>query len=205
MKRHRTLDRSSIVSVLGLGVVIGMIPACESLPGSSGQQGAVAGGVGGAAVGAAVAKEHRVLGAVIGGVAGAAGGYLIGANWDKITGNEREQAAQSAQRAQTTPATADQARNASTADINFDGFVTLDEVIAMKNAGFSEDEMLRRLRATDQIFELTSDQEQRLIDQGVSRSVVSEMRSINQDRREELLRQQGTVSEQDVIGRPPVR
>ena len=41
---------------------------CQQLPGTSGQQGAAIGGVGGAATGAAVAGEHhRLLGALVGG------------------------------------------------------------------------------------------------------------------------------------------
>ena len=52
---------------------------------SKGAKDAVIGGVGGAAVGAAVSHDHS-KGAIIGGVAGAAGGYLIGHKKDKKSG-----------------------------------------------------------------------------------------------------------------------
>jgi hypothetical protein len=201
MPSNQTIGGKPLAIILIGGLTLGTLPACESLPGSPGQQGAVAGGVGGAVIGAAVA-ENALLGGLIGAGVGALGGYLIGANWDKITGNDRAAAESAVRRAEAYPATAEQARSASTADVNSDGFVTLDEVIAMQRAGFSDDEMIRRLRNTDQIFELTSSQEQRLRDAGVSSRVVSEMRYINQDKREQLLRERGAVSQQEVISRP---
>lgn len=55
---------------------------------SSGAKGAIIGGVGGAAAGAAISHDHS-KGAIIGGVAGAAGGYLIGHHKDKKYGRKR--------------------------------------------------------------------------------------------------------------------
>ena len=49
-------------------------------------KGAVIGGVAGAAGGAIINKQNRVVGAVIGGVVGAAGGYGIGRQMDKKDG-----------------------------------------------------------------------------------------------------------------------
>jgi hypothetical protein len=53
---------------------------------SKAAKGAVIGGVVGAAGGAVINKQNRVLGAVIGGVVGAAGGYGIGRTMDKKDG-----------------------------------------------------------------------------------------------------------------------
>jgi hypothetical protein len=53
---------------------------------SKAAKGAVIGGVVGAAGGAVINKNNRVLGAVIGGVVGAAGGYGIGRGMDKKDG-----------------------------------------------------------------------------------------------------------------------
>ena len=163
---------------------------CESLPGSKGQQGAVIGGATGAAAGAVIGgEEHRATGAIIGGVLGAAGGYVIGANSDKIIGKNKDEAESVGTRARTTPVTAEQARSARTADVNSDGYVTLDEVVAMKEARLSDREMLDRLEATGQIFELSADSKQYLRDRGVSEYVIGEMANLNQSRRESLLRQ----------------
>jgi hypothetical protein len=172
---------------------------CSNLPGNKESQGAVIGGLGGAAAGAAVGGEkHRLLGAILGGALGAGGGYVIGANSDKIMGKDTQGATQAQQQAQQNPATVSQARNAATADINRDGFVTLDEVVALRQAGLSDSQMLSKLRATDQVFELTSEQEKYLRDNGVSQNVISQMEAINQDRRQQILNQRG-----DVIGRSP--
>ena len=53
---------------------------------SKAAKGAVIGGVAGAAGGAVINKQNRVVGAVIGGVLGAAGGYGIGRQMDKKDG-----------------------------------------------------------------------------------------------------------------------
>jgi glycine zipper 2TM protein len=188
-------------AVFGLLVVglTGTFTGCKNLPGKPSTQGAVIGGVGGAAVGAAVGgKEHRLLGALIGGALGAGGGYIIGANSEKITGNDTSGAQEATKTAQNRPATADEARRAATADVNNDGFVTLDEVVAMKDAGLNEAQMIDRLRATNQVFELTSEQQQYLTSHGVSAYVVDQMQNVNREKRDQLLNQQGT----DVISHP---
>lgn len=171
---------------------------CEELPGKKKEQGAVIGGLGGAAAGAALSKDNRLLGALLGGALGAGGGYLIGAQMEKVEDDNEDEAVQAVEEAQRNPATAAQARQATTADVNNDGFVTLDEVVAMEQAGFDDAEIVRRLRATDQIFELNEAQEQYLGDRGVSRSVVAQMEDINRDQRERLLGQ----GDSEVIGRP---
>lgn len=155
---------------------------CESLPGSEKEQGAVAGGVVGAAAGAAVAGEgNRLIGALIGGALGAGGGYLIGANWDKITGDEKEEAIKAGREAERNPADADDVRGSTTADLNGNGFVTLDEVAAMEDAGLADREIISRLRATDQYFELSSEQERYLRDRGVSDTVIRAMRDMTRE------------------------
>jgi len=182
---------TSLVAVLLMAAV-----GCEQLPGTKKQQGAVIGGAGGAAAGAVIGgSEHRVLGALIGGALGATGGYLIGAQTEKVQKNDREGAVEANRRAESQPATVEDARNATTADLNKDGFVTLDEVVAMHKAALSDETMLARLRATDQIFELTPEQERYLLDRGVSRNVVNRMKDINRDARDRLLEgQSGVIS-----------
>jgi hypothetical protein len=176
------------------GLTVLTLTGCENLPGSKGSQGAVIGGVSGAAIGAAVGGEkHRALGAILGGALGAGGGYVIGANSDKITGRDKSGAETASQQSQTSPATAQQAMNASTADVNNDGFVTLDEVVAMKDAGFTDEKMLERLRATNQVFDLTAEQQRYLRDRGVSQNVVTQMNDLNRAARDRLTTGGGTL------------
>jgi len=187
------MTKRRLHSIAGLlaaaGVAAAPMAGCEDLPGDEGTQGAVIGGVGGAVLGGAVA-ENTLLGALIGGAIGAGAGYLIGANWDSITGDDEEGALKAVEEAQRNPATAEEARRAPTADVNGDGFVTLDEVIAQDRAGFGDEEIIRRLEATGQVFELNQDQREYLIDQGVSPRVVNAMPNINQEQKNELLRLQ---------------
>lgn len=183
------------VSVLAVCLV-----ACENLPGGRKEQGAAIGGVTGAAVGAVLGgEEHRALGAILGGALGAAGGYVIAAN----TGQNKEEAVAAAKRAQENPATPQDAISATTADLNNDGFVTLDEVVAMDKANLSDEEMLSRMRATDQVFELTNEQKQYLLDRGVSRNVVDQMNEINRTLRDQTLKERNSASPPDVIRSQP--
>src|SRR5687768_5086603 len=106
-----TFKKSMISTALIGSLVMAPLTGCESLPGSDEQQGAVIGGLGGAAAGAAISKDNRWLGALIGGALGAGGGYLIGANKDKITGKDdderdkaREEAIKASERAEKNPA-----------------------------------------------------------------------------------------------------
>ena len=163
---------------------------CQNLPGTPGQQGAVIGGAGGAAAGAVVAGEHhRLLGALLGGALGAGGGYLIGANKDRITGHDSAGAQAATRNAQLQPASPAMALNAPTADLNGDGFVTMDEVVAMKMAGFPDQQILDKMRATGQVFELTPEQQAYLRNNGVSQYVIDQIPEINRDVRDRLLQQ----------------
>jgi hypothetical protein len=175
MRKH-SLISTALIGSLALAPLAG----CESLPGNAKEQGAVIGGVGGALAGAALAKNERGLGALIGGVLGAGGGYLIGAQKDKLDKKKRDEAIAANKRAESNPAKPEDVDRTRTADLNSDGFVTLDEVVAMERANLSDREMLDRLERTGQVFELTDEQERYLEDRGVSRSVVLELRHMNQ-------------------------
>jgi len=189
------LNNKSIVTLLISSLALAPLAGCENLPGNKKEQGAVIGGVGGAVAGGALAKNNRLLGALIGGALGAGGGYLIGSSLDKSDPSKnREDAVRADRRARDNPATASDACNARTADINGDGYVTMDEVVAMGKAGLSDDEMITRLERTGQFFELTSDQERYLTDHGVSRRVVTAMRDINQDVRNKAYDRYGNSS-----------
>lgn len=199
---HDTILRKAW-PILVAALVAGPIAGCEQLPGDRGTQGAVIGGVGGGAAGAVIAGEdNRLVGALIGAALGAGGGYLVGAEMEKADADEEDQAAarESVREARENPATVAEVRQAQTADLNNDGFVTMDEVIAMARAGLTDEEMIQRLEATDYIFELTPQQQQYLIDNGVSRDVVDAMLTVNREERERIL---GTLEEEEeVIGQP---
>jgi len=190
------VNRKPMITLLIASLALAPLAGCDSLPGDKKTQGAVIGGVGGAVAGGALAKNNRLLGALIGGALGAGGGYLIGSQLDKSDPNKnREDAVRADKRARENPVTADEARRARTADINNDGYVTMDEVVAMSKAGLSDDEMITRLERTGQFFELTPDQERYLTDHGVSRRVVNAMRDINSDVKNKAYDRYGTKSD----------
>jgi hypothetical protein len=178
------MRRTKLTSLV-LAASIGLAPlaGCENLPGGKKEQGAVIGGVGGAVAGAAIAKDNRALGALIGGALGAGGGYLVGANLDKHDDKDKtkDEAIKASEKAQANPAKASDVKDSSTADLNDDGFVTLDEVVAMKDAGLSDKEMIKRLERTQQYFELTDEQIKYLRDHNVDDKVIQAMRDMRPD------------------------
>src|SRR3954465_9400385 len=106
MFRNRLVTSALVTSLTLTPVLTG----CENLPGGQKEQGTAIGGLAGAAAGAALYKQNRLLGALLGGALGAGGGYLIGANWDKISGKDKDKAKEDAvkadQNARSHPATA---------------------------------------------------------------------------------------------------
>jgi hypothetical protein len=180
------------ITTIAASLLLAPMTACESLPGDRTSQSTVIGGAAGAAAGALIGGEgNRLVGALIGGAAGAGGGYLIGAetDWfeDDADKDADTEARQAVKQAQNDPATAAQARDAQTADVNGDGFVTLDEVVAMQQAGFSNAQMIDRLEATGQVFDLNAEQRDYLRDNGVNNRVIARLPEINRETRDEIL------------------
>jgi precorrin-4 methylase len=58
--------------------------------------------------------------------------------------------------------------------------VTLDELVALEQANLTDEEIIQRLRATDQVFELTEEQRRYLLDRGVSQNVIDQLATLNQ-------------------------
>lgn len=166
MKKNLLLI-GSVCAGLGLS-------GCASAPGTSGQQGAVVGGATGAAVGASVTK-NRALGAVIGGAVGAAGGYVVGNKTGHLDKDKKKTTTT------TTPSgeTIEIQATGATADLNSDGFVTLDEIAKLEKNGESDEEIIRRITATGLTFELNEEQRQFLRDKGVSETVIERLPTIN--------------------------
>jgi len=104
---------------------------------------------------------------------GPTGGFLIAAAPEKFDQHKEKEAITVSQKAEQSPATVADARNSVTADLNGDGYVTLDEVVALKHAGLSDAEIVSRLDNTHQVFSLTPEQERYLTDRGISHDVAN--------------------------------
>lgn len=166
MKRKLLLT-GALCAGLGIG-----LSGCSSAPGTPGQQGAVVGGATGAAVGASV-THNRALGAVIGGAVGAAGGYVVGNKTGPL--DKKDNGATTT----TYPDGTVQTTTTQTADLNRDGYVTLDEIVSMEKSGLPDDEMVRRIQATGLTFDLNDEQRKYLSDHGVSPNVVNQLPLLN--------------------------
>jgi hypothetical protein len=190
MLKHRSTFPTVLALIALVGITTVPMTGCEDLPGSRTEQTTVIGGATGAVLGAVIAKENRLIGALIGGLLGAGGGYLIGAKTDWFENDDddvKDEARDAVNKAQTDPATVEEAKEARTADINEDGFVTLDEVIALERADFTDNQIITRLERTNQVFDLNDDQRDILRDNGVSQKVIDRMLEINRDERDRLL------------------
>jgi surface antigen len=174
--------RNLMCGLLISSLTLAPLTGCENLPGSKSTQGAVVGGAGGALAGAAIGRHNRLLGGLIGGALGAGGGYLIGAQMKKNDREHHDEAITASDRDRDNPPTASEARSARTADLNNDGYVTLNEVVALRQADISDNEMIHRLEDTGQVFYLSTEQEDYLRQRGVSDTVIRAMRTMNQDR-----------------------
>ena len=183
--RNKKWMSGLLIGSLGLAPVAGLT-GCESLPGDEKTQGAVIGGAGGALAGAMLGGEdNRLLGGLIGGALGAGGGYVVGTQIEKNrrgSDDDYEEAVQASRRDRENPPTAADVRRARTADLNSDGFVTLNEVVAMEDADLSANDMVDRLEDTGQVFYLSESQEDYLRDKGVPDEVIRAMRTMNRDR-----------------------
>ena len=112
--------------------------------------------------------------ALFGAITAISGGLVIGCQ--SVAGTRAQQGM-----------SVDAVRRSFTADLNVDGFVTTDELIAMELAGLSDDAMLTRLLATNQVFDLSGSQKRAMGQAGVSQRVLRNLPDINHFERERAL------------------
>lgn len=133
----------------------------------------------GNAIAAASVQRGMTLADLTGGDLGLGGGYLVAAAPEKIRDRRRQDALTAAQQAEQAPVQLKAVHDSDTADLNHDGFITLDEILAMSRAGLSDREIGDRLRATGYSFHLTAEQERYLTDRGVSGNVVDTLHMLS--------------------------
>ncbi|MDB5292152.1 MAG: hypothetical protein JWL69_3393 [Phycisphaerales bacterium] len=130
---------------------------------------------------AADAERRKVFAELTGGELGEGGGYLIGVPPDKASGVKSADAINASRAAEQSPARPEDVRKSTTADLNGDGFVTLDEIVAMKRAGLRDDEIIARLRNANELYRVTPEQERYLTDRGISGAVVQALEQMNHE------------------------
>lgn len=185
-------DRALLISLAA--AFLAAAPGCAHAPPATPPQGTVTGGTATSASDVTPDESDPLLGSLFGSGLGAGSGYLLGSQIDHVKNQDLALARQAIDNCLNRPATPDQARAAATADVNSDGFVTADEVVAMNGALLSDQEMITRLSETKQVFALSPEQKEYLVAQGVSRAVVDQMPQINREQREALVASGGVRS-----------
>ncbi len=182
---ERMIKRSFLCTTVAVFAALSLA-GCDSFSGNEQNQGAANSALSGTSAGGASGPNTPGLGA--------------SAALDANNAQSAATIAPAPRQPRARPAAVAEVRNSTTADLNHDGFVTLDEVVAMQAAGLSDDEMLQRLRAANQLYTLTPVQENYLRSQGVSNNVITQMEDINRDQQQETL---NTLPPQDdVISQP---
>jgi len=169
--RRRTPASFMMPCALGVALLVG----CETLPTD---QAAALSGIGAelAAAGAVTGERGHPVSMLLGGSLGIGGGYVIGLRPEKLDEQardiHREEALRANDCAERNPAGVEDVVASPSADVNADGFVTVDEIIAMERAGLSDEEEIARLKTSGQVFEVSPQQERYLEDRGISLAVV---------------------------------
>jgi len=119
-----------------------------------------------------VLHHNYTMKELVGDKLGPGGGMIVAAAPEKFDQHKGDEAMAINQRSEQSPMRVVDVHDATTADLNGDGYVTLDEIVAMKRAGLSDQEIMNRLRATPEVFSLTPQQEHYLTDRGISHAIV---------------------------------
>lgn len=106
-------------------------------------------------------------------------GSIIGASPENIRNKDKVAAERASITARMDPAMANQALLSPTADLNTNGFVTVDEVLAIKQSGATDQQLLNKLEATGQIFEVTPEMTTFLWTRGLDKSTIDEISQRN--------------------------
>jgi hypothetical protein len=176
---HRSLISTALLTALASVLTVG----CAHQSGHAKHPGTQPGDADVATAGASLPRNDHPIASLLGGSLGAGGGFLMGVSRDTIEQDRaraRADAMKASQRAEKSPAKPEQVDKAKTADLNDDGFVTIDEVVAMRQANLNDQQMLQRLQQTGEIFELTEYQQDYLRTRGVSDNVIGQIPTLNQ-------------------------
>lgn len=124
---------------------------------------------------AQLSTDRKAVAALAVAAAGPGGGWIIGASRQNLRAGRSALAGKANQNAEQHPAAPGDVAASTDADLNHDGFVTLDEIIALKRAGLTEDQMKDRIMHADQVFAPNERQQQYLRDRGIGQAVIDAM------------------------------
>ena len=119
--------------------------------------------------------QQTALASLAARVGGPGGGWIIAAAPDLIQRHSLGSAQQANRLAEQQPAGPGDIERSDNCDLNGDSFVTMDEVLALKRAGLTTEQLIARVHKTPQIFYMTDRQQQYLRDRGIPQSVLNAM------------------------------
>lgn len=119
--------------------------------------------------------EQSALATLASQTGGPGGGWIIAASRQNVDQHSLGAARQADRRAQQQPAGMADIEKSDNADLNGDGFVTLDEILALKRAGLTSDQIIARIQRTPQVFSLSDRQQQYLRDRGIDQRTINAM------------------------------
>lgn len=108
-------------------------------------------------------------------VGGPGGGWIIAATPQHIDQHSLGSAQQANRKAEQQPARPADVEHSANCDLNGDGFVTMDEMLALRRAGLTTEQLIARVRQTPAVFALTDRQQQYLRDRDISQKVIDTM------------------------------
>lgn len=120
-------------------------------------------------------SQQMALSAMAAQVGGPGGGWIVAATPEHIDQHSIGSAQQANRQAEQQPAGRADVEHSDSCDLNGDGFVTMDEMLALKRAGLTTEQLIGRVYHTHQIFWLTDRQQQYLRDRGISQDVINAM------------------------------
>jgi hypothetical protein len=123
--------------------------------------------------------QQTALASLAARVGGPGGGWIIAATPDHIQQHSLGSAQQANRLAQQQPAGPGDIERSDNCDLNADGYVTMDEVLALKRAGLTDEQLISRVRRTPMVFAMTDRQQQYLHDRGIPQAVLNVMLSSN--------------------------
>ena len=132
-----------------------------------------------AAVALPATSQQRSVAALANEAAGPGGGWIIAASPEMLRTHSLGSARKVNQQAEQQPVRHTDAENSPNADLNHDGFVTMDEILALKRAGLTSNDIIDHVRQTPMTFELSDRQQQYLKDRAIDQSVINAMLQMN--------------------------
>lgn len=111
--------------------------------------------------------------------ASAATPVLVGATQEKIKAKDRAGAENAVRVAESYPALPSEVTPSRSADLNNDGFITGDELLALRQAGLTDAEILKKVEQAGQVLEVGGEEREWLWSKGFDEPFIDGLKGVN--------------------------